>query len=555
MDKKIRPAAVPLVTVDSYFSVWSMADNLYDDDTRHWTGKTNGMTGIIAIDGKVFRFLGSRIKNEAVLEQKDLEVRPLSSIYTFEGNGIRLKVDFTTPLLMDDLKLMSRPASYVTFSISSMDGKAHRVKIYFDANAEWCTDTHDQSVVWGRKNISGGISDMYMGNEKQDVLSRSGDDIRIDWGYFHLAVPERKNISYTTKIQASETKGSFIDEGKISPGDDKSMPVCLNSNMPTMSVEMDFKDVCDEVSCFIILAYDDIKSIEYFGKQLEAYWRKDGQNFDGMLHEAADDYSVVMKRCADFNSRLIKDAEKSGGRKYADLLCLAYRQAIAAHKLVSDDNGEVLFFSKECFSNGCIATVDVTYPSIPLFLVYNAELVKGMLRPIFKFYSSGRWKFEFAPHDVGQYPKADGQVYGENKANNQMPVEECGNMLIATAAVCLREKNAIFAQKNIEALKKWADYLVENGFDPGNQLCTDDFAGHLSHNANLSVKAILGIASYSIICGILGKREDEAKYLKTAKDMAARWKEIDREGDHYKLTFDGDNTWSLKYNMVWDSIF
>ena len=55
------------------------------------------------------------------------------------------------------------------------------------------------------------------------------------------------------------------------------------------------------------------------------------------------------------------------------------RQTLAAHKLVLDENGEVLYVSKECFSNGCAVTVDVSYPSIPLFLIYNPELVKGMI--------------------------------------------------------------------------------------------------------------------------------------------------------------------------------
>lgn len=555
MGKKIRPAAVPLVTVDPYFSVWSAADNLYDGPTEHWTGKTNGMTGIILVDGTPLRFIGSPISDEKVLEQKDLDVKPLSSIYTFDGNGIRLRVDFTTPLLMDDLKLMSRPASYATFTVNSTDGKPHNVKIYFDVTGEWCTDTHQQSVVWGRKQISGKADDMYIGNAVQNVLGRTGDDVRIDWGYFHLYVPVNGNIGCTTKISASGIRDSFIEKGEISKGDDGNMPVRLDDEMPVMAAVLDLGQIKDTDSCFVILAYDDIKSIEYFKKPLAAYWRKDGQDFDGMLAAARDEYRAIMDRCARFNNTLIEEGEEAGGKKYADLLCLGYRQAIAAHKLAAGEDGEALFFSKECFSNGCIGTVDVMYPSIPLFLIYNPELVKGMLRPIFKYYGSGSWKFEFAPHDVGQYPKANGQVYGENAAEYQMPVEECGNMLIATAAVCLREKNADFAFQNISALKRWTDYLQQRGFDPGNQLCTDDFAGHLSHNANLSVKAILGIASYSIICGMLGRKEEQERYIAVAEDMASRWVEAARGGDHYKLTFDGAEGWSLKYNMVWDTLF
>ena len=105
---------------------------------------------------------------------------------------------------------------------------------------------------------------------------------------------------------------------------------------------------------------------------------------------------------------LLERAGKISSR-YADIVSLAYRQAIAAHKLTWD-GGEIQFLSKECFSNGCIGTLDVTYPSIPLFLLYNPELVEGMLNPLFKYAASPNWPYAFAPHVVGQYPIANGQV-------------------------------------------------------------------------------------------------------------------------------------------------
>ena len=48
-----------------------------------------------------------------------------------------------------------------------------------------------------------------------------------------------------------------------------------------------------------------------------------------------------------FDYQLMKEAAETGGRKYAELCALAYRQAIAAHKLVEAPNKDLLFLSKK----------------------------------------------------------------------------------------------------------------------------------------------------------------------------------------------------------------
>jgi Domain of unknown function (DUF1793)/Domain of unknown function (DUF4965) len=180
-----------------------------------------------------------------------------------------------------------------------------------------------------------------------------------------------------------------------------------------------------------------------------------------------------------------------------------------------------------------------------------------MLISNLQYASSPRWKFPFAPHDLGTYPQANGQVYGggEKTEENQMPVEETGNMLILLTALAKMEGSPEFVEHYWPTIQKWAAYLRTEGFDPKNQLCTDDFAGHLAHNVNLSAKAIVALGAYGLLCEMRKDQAASAEYLKLAKEYAAKWVQQASGGDHFGLTFDNAGaTWSQKYNLVWDRI-
>lgn len=542
---KLRPPAVPLVTVDPFFSVWSMENSLNEDCTRHWTGRTFPMMAGVVIDGAYYALMGTsnadtlyKMKNnENVFTQDSLEVTPLFTHYTFSNSMCKVNLSFMTPLLMDRLDIMSRTASYIEYDVEITDGKEHEVMFTFGIASECAVDNCVQEVVFGKTENS-----VYCGNKDQKILNRSGDRMCIDWGYLHVADPDAKiyDVSY----------GAL--EWKYSPRE-----LDINSTYTAMKdcpyIWLEKKDL----SGVITLAYDEVKPIEYFGIQLDEYYKKYFDSFDNMLKAAVDDYEDIKTLCEEFDDSLISEAEKYG-EKYVEMISLGYRQAIAAHKLVEDTEGNIIFLSKECYSNGCIGTLDVTYPSIPLFLKYNPELVLGMLRGIIKYATEDeRWIYEFAPHDIGQYPIANGQQYGAVEFGKlpaetpqlkyQMPVEECGNMLICVAAAVHFMEDDTFAKENADILKKWADYLVENGYNPGNQLCTDDFAGHLAENCNLSVKAIVALACY-------GRLFADSKYTDIAKKMAADWVRDSKGSDGTRLSFDKDGTWSLKYNMVWDKL-
>lgn len=460
--------------------------------------------------------------------------------YTFKAGPIDLDLAFVSPLLVEDLDLMSRPVSYIMTDVKSNDGASHEVRLYLGVSGNLAVNTVSQELVSSQYQHEE-LSILKTGSKAQPVLQKKGDDLRIDWGYLYVAVPKGAGVKqYVT--QASDANGSFMQARYSSSA--------VEGRNLVMNTVVELGKISKLVSQTFYLGYDDIYSIQYFKTNLRPWWNNDGTStIEAQLQKAHRDKSSVISRCLSFDKRLYDDAFNSGGKAYAELCEMAYRQAIAAHKLVKSPQQEILFLSKENFSNGSINTVDVTYPSAPMFLAYNPELLKGMLNGIFYFSESGEWKKPFAAHDLGTYPLANGQTYPED-----MPVEESGNMLILTAAIAKKEGNAEYARKHWSTLTQWVGFLVREGFDPGNQLCTDDFAGHLARNANLSVKAIMGIAGYAYIASKLGYADIARAYGDTARNMAIRWMSFADVGDHYALTFDKGNTWSQKYNLVWDKV-
>ncbi|AWW32272.1 glutaminase [Echinicola strongylocentroti] len=481
-------------------------------------------------------------------DQTFSKVNATETLYSFDAGGVELDVTFTAPMLPDNLEIMTRPANYVSFEVQAKDGKEHEVQVYFSAAGNLAVNTMNQQVTWERPQIAG-LKAMKIGTSTQPVLEKKGDNVRIDWGYLYLTAADQENITSQIDVNTNSVAG-FAKNGKLSDKDADQKPIALDDQMITSAFSFDFGKVGDSSQHdFLTLAYDDLYSVQFFNKNLKAWWKKYGMTTEQMLQAAQTDYAKLKAASEQFDKQLYQDAYNAAGKEYAEMCALVYRQAVAAHKTVEGPDGELFFFSKENFSNGSIGTVDVTYPSAPLFLIYNPDLLKGMIEPIFYYSESGKWAKPFPAHDVGTYPLANGQTYGED-----MPVEEAGNMLLLTAAIAKVEGNADYAKKHWDIMTTWVEYLAKEGFDPANQLCTDDFAGHLAHNANLSVKAILAIAGYGQLAETLGKTADAEKYTALAKDFAQKWMEKAEDGDHYSLTFDKKGTWSQKYNMVWNKL-
>ena len=546
-----RPPAVPLIAHDPYFSIWSAADKLTDHDTTHWTGKRQPIAGLARIDGKVYRFMGADPRDVPPMDQVALSVTPTHTVYQFRADQVDLTLTFFTPAFPKDLDILSRPVTYLTLSANGQG--THDVSVLLDVDPVIAVNTPDEAVTWARSR-AGNLNILSVGSRDQRILNRPGDDLRIDWGYFRLAVPDAANAQLTESAEALQT---FVKKGSLPTADDLDMPRMPRDGAAHLAVALPLGNVSQTaITRHVLLAYTEDYAIEYLGRKLRPYWQRNGQTVQDMLIAAENEFPALESRGKHFDEDLTADLKKSGGDAYAQIAILAYRQTLAAHGFAADFDGTPLLFPKENFSNGCISTVDVLYPSGPFFLFFNPALLQAQLKPVLEYASLPRWRWPFAPHDLGTYPLANGQVYGggERTEEDQMPVEESGNLLILVAAMERELGNDDFARQYWPQFEKWADYLRHEGLDPANQLSTDDFAGHLAHNANLSIKAIEGLAAFADMAHGVGKDDVAKEYSRVAKDMAAKWQQMALDGDHYKLAFDKPGTWSQKYNLVWDQI-
>jgi hypothetical protein len=546
-EQNLRPPAVPLIAYDPYLSIWSDADLLTGDVTRHWTDQPQPLVSLIRIDGKAYRLMGNAPKDLPAFPQAGLRVTPTRTIYQFDDSHVQVTLTFMTPSLPDQLDILARPVTYLTWAVKSVDGQKHAVSIYDSTSSTLTVDIPDRPVTWSRE-AAGPLTALKCGSVGQTLFNPRGDRVRIDWGYAYAAAPTGQSRDC---IGASETLlQGFVANGTL-PVQDETPPRAVKDKEPVMSFVFDLGSVgSEEVSRHLLVAYDELYEVKFAGQNLLPYWKRNGATITDVLQSAESDYPKLVAQCGQFDDSLMDDMTKVGGAHYAQICALAYRQCLAGCGLAADANKQPLLFTKENTSNGDIATVDVIFPMEPIFLFLCPSLAKASVAPPMLYAASERWKFPNAPHDLGTYPVAS----ASGEAGEAMPVEESGDLLILCDAIAKVDGNANFADFWWPQLTQWAKYLEQYGEDPGNQLCTDDFMGHLAHNSNLSVKAILALAAYGDLCQRRGDAATADKYRNMAKADAENWMHMADDGDHYRLAFDKPNTWSQLYNLVWDKL-
>ena len=534
----LRPPATPLIVRSPYVSTWQPADSLVGTRPAFWAGRPKAITGIARVDGQPYVFLGDPHDADGKplappMAQTSLSVTPTQSIYHLQGGGVTVTLDFLSPVEPSDLQRLSVPFGYVFATARSADGKPHAVSLYFDISGAWAHGDDNAPITWERRNIPSigqPLTAFAVTPAAPKVLGETNDYPM--WGTAILATATQPGLT-TQAGPDTVVRAAAIGSGALDGSIDADQPRAINSHPPVFAFDFALGQVGKAATKPLVLALGDVRdpAVSFQGKPIPPLWRSYWPDWPQMMASFYADADTERSRADRMDRRVVSDATKAGGAKYAALCALALRQAFGATEMVGTLDKPWMFM-KEISSDGNISTVDIMYPAFPVFLYADPRLLRMQLDPLFDYAESGKWPQPFAEHDIGaSYPNADGHNDG---GGENMPVEESANMLIMAAAYLRyvpKVEAVAYARQHERILKQWADYLLtvpsgstsSNALDPEFQNQTDDFTGPIAHSVNLALKGILGVGAMGQIAGYAGDKAGEAHYGGMAKTLIAEW--------------------------------
>ena len=291
-----RLPAIPLLASDPYLSIWMPADTMTQTDACHWSGPAKPIRGVLTVDGAARRFLGAGPEPEADLTE--LKVTATRTCFTSEFAGVRLETCFASPALPQDLDLLSMPVTLVTLSAVSLDGAEHDVRVKLHLSDRLCYDGDIRPAMSGASFVLNGKSTAWCGQTTQKPLGHSADHSTIDWGYLYLS---------------ADGETTLVGDG---------LQTCCSLSAGGPAAQL-------------IIAYDDIASINYFGDLCKPWYRRDGRQITDAIRCVQEHFDTILNDCARLDARLAEDARNAAGEDYERLVNAAWRHTFAAHKLIA----------------------------------------------------------------------------------------------------------------------------------------------------------------------------------------------------------------------------
>ncbi|KAM0751572.1 glutaminase GtaA [Meredithblackwellia eburnea MCA 4105] len=569
----LLPPAIPLAVKSIYLNAHLTTGGDYGSHGQlpgnwphHWPvqypgsekGYILGWAGIIQVDGSSFVFLGdphidSNGSKPPVATQTSFHYTASTSVFSFKAAQVHFNATFFSPVTPHDLKRMSLPLSYLSIDVDPRDLKKHNVSVYTDISAEWASGDSNAQVQWEYGVESAmGIYEV----QRKDQLRFAEVGEQAEWGSAVYATDMGPGVT-TASGENYKVRGEFFRKGKLHGAQDVNYRA-INDHQPVFAFAK--KVTYNSPSAVFAIGHIRDPYVNYVTTQGQVsrrgYWSSHFSTPRDAIAFWLQDHENAVKEGVKFDRQIQQDARRVSGKNYSAIVELSTRQAFATIEITGESDDDVLIFLKEISSNGDMSTVDVIFPMYPILTYTNPTLLKYLLEPLMLYSVSGLYPNRWTVHDLGTYPNATGYNGGNDEP---MPVEEAGNMLWMILAYYQLTKDVAWVSKYYDILTQWTTYLIEDGLVPAEQLSTDDFAGTLSNQTNLAVKAIIGIGAMSELAKATGHWVDSIHYRGTAKAYVEEWYQMaltarDISHPHAKLAYQDEWSHGLLYNLFGDRV-
>ncbi|KAM5543407.1 hypothetical protein V8D89_002658 [Ganoderma adspersum] len=561
-----NPAAVPLAVRSPYLSAWlpqGAGTALSDAWPTFWTGSILGWAGLTKVDGQAYIWMGAPGVPNANLSkatQKSLQFTSTQSVFVMTAGPVDLTITFLSPVEPSDFVNQSLPLSYYSISAASNDGKSHTVQVYADISAEWISG--DNSLIANWDTTTGAVLTHEVKLANPTSFAEIND--RIQQGSAYHSTFSTAAATYQTGEDVV-VRAQFAANGTLANTQDTGFRA-VSDRWPVFAFAHDLGTVTSATAP-VVYSIGHVRDpvVQYVilngGVQARSsyFWTRFGTIGDA-ISTFLNDYTNALARAKVFDAKVKTDATKISA-DYAAVVALSIRQGFGATEITvsknsdgSYDTSNTLMFMKEISSDGNVNTVDVIYPSWPLFVYTNATLGKQLLLPLFEYQATGQYPNQFSVHDMGaHYPNATGHNDG---GDEHMPVEESGNMLIMTLSYTQQTGDMSLVKTYFGLLDQWTQFLITDSLIPANQLSTDDFAGSLANQTNLAIKGIIGIQAMAEIAKLNGDEARASNYSSIAASYVKQWQKLAQSttGDHLTLAYGNGNSWGLTYNLYADKL-
>ncbi|KAL8663165.1 MAG: hypothetical protein Q9202_004097 [Teloschistes flavicans] len=525
----------------------SLVANLPSSKPQFWAGQDLGLGVLSRIGDQTFSLLGipeppAGIRPATVLNAEYTSTR---SIFTLAAGNATVKLEFLSPVSPSNYIRQSLPFSYLTISASNTGGAS--VQVYADIDESW---TGQSGSTNANASVSGETAVFQLSVDGAITYAQNKDQAL--WGQVIFAARCSNTSHFTLQSgPPASVRGLFAANGTLS----NSSPAYGTGDI--VALAQNLGPVTSSASITYAIGYTRDAAINYLGNARASYYAATYKDSVAAVSHFLDDYADAAAEASSLDSDIDSKATNVAGTNYSDIVALSVRQAFGAADLTIPgdtlDTTDLMLFLKEISSDGNANTVDVIYPTFPIFYVMDPEYIRLVLEPVIQYLEMGRWPKAYTIHDIGSaYPNATGHDDG---IAEQMPIEETGNILILAYAYTKAVNSATWANSHRQLLQGYADYLVTNGLNIAPQLSTDDGEGTIPNATNLAIKAAVGLTAFGATFDL---QNYTAVGLNNANQLYNQSLGTDAEKTHfqrqYPQSLNANFTYSTVFNLYPDSL-